>query len=255
MLWHSLFVDSGSWSRMRPLLRDERRLIVVDGPGHGQSSAPPVTFDLDACAVAATEVVDAIGVTEPVDWVGNAWGGHVGLTLAARFPERCRSVITIATPVHALSRRERTAIVPMVWAYRFIGAVPPIANGVARALLGGAFMRSRRDDTAAVVASFRNAPRAGMYRAMTSVMLNRSDLDPLLPNIATPTLMAVPTADAMLSVGQIHAAVSQMPCAAAIEVEAEGHVAPIIANANQLADVITIFWRDPRGYVSRCVAH
>lgn len=255
LLWHSLFVDSDSWSRMRPLLRGQRRLIVVDGPGHGQSSTPPTPFDLDACALAATEVMDALGVTEPVDWVGNAWGGHVGLTVAARFASRCRSVATIATPVHALNRRERLKIVPTVWAYRFIGAIPPLANGVARALLGREFMRSRPDDTAGVVASFRNAPRAGMHRAMTSVMLNRADLDPLLPTITTPTLMIVPTEDAMLPAAQIHAAVREMPCAAAVEVEAEGHVAPIIANAEQLASTITTFWRDPRGYVTAAVAH
>lgn len=193
VLWHSLFVDSGSWSRMRPLLRDQRRLIVVDGPGHGRSSTPPALFDLDGCALAAAEVLDALGVAEPVDWVGNAWGGHVGLTLAAKFASRCRSVTTIATPVHGLTPRERLKIVPTVWAYRFLGAVPPIANGVVRALLGSHFMRSRPDDTAAVVASFRNAPRSGMHRAMTCVMLNRTDLDPLLPTITTPTLMIVPT--------------------------------------------------------------
>ena len=255
VLWHSLFVDSASWSRMRPLLRGERRLIVIDGPGHGQSSFPSTSFDIEACAIAATEVLDALGVTEPVDWVGNAWGGHVGLTLAARFPKRCRSVVTIATPVHALSRRERMGIVPMVWAYRFVGAAPPLANGLARALLGKAFMRSRLDDTAAVVASFRDAPRAGMHRAMTSVMLKRADLDPLLPKIPTPTLMIVPTADAMLSTGQIHAAVRQMSCAAAVEIEAEGHVAPILANAEQLTDTIKTFWRDPEGDVARAVTH
>jgi len=30
-----------------------------------------------------------------------------------------------------------------------------------------------------------------------------------------------------------------------IEVEAEGHVAPIIAGAEELAEVIKAFWRDP----------
>jgi pimeloyl-ACP methyl ester carboxylesterase len=255
VLWHSLFVDSHSWWRMRSLLRDERRLIIVDGPGHGQSCTPPETFTLGDCAQAAVEVMDSVEAGEPVDWVGNAWGGHVGLTLAAKAPERFRSVATIATPVHALTRRERLTIVPMVGVYRFIGAVPPLANGVARALLGPAFMRSWPEDTAAVVAAFRSAPRVGMHRAMRSVMLRRADLDPLLPTIAIPTLMAVPTDDAMLPAGQIRAAVRQMPCAAAVEVEAEGHVAPIIANAEQLAALLKAFWRDPRGYVCGRVAH
>ncbi|WP_158240408.1 hypothetical protein [Mycobacterium hubeiense] len=32
---------------------------------------------------------------KPVDLVGNAWGGHVGLTLAAHASDWCRSVAPI----------------------------------------------------------------------------------------------------------------------------------------------------------------
>src|ERR1700758_5577620 len=140
VLWHSLFVDSRSWSRLRGLLREDRRLVLIDGPGHGQSGFPSADFDLGDCAEAATDVLDAVGVQKPVDWLGNAWGGHIGLTLAATSPGWCRSVAAISTPVQALSRRERITIVPMVWAYRYVGAVPPLANAVAVALLGKEFM-------------------------------------------------------------------------------------------------------------------
>lgn len=251
MLWHSLFVDSTTWSPLRPLLRQDRRLIVIDGPGHGKSGWPAADFALDDCADAAFEVLDAVGVPESVDWLGNAWGGHVGLTLAAKLPERLRSVATIATPVCALSRRQRMTTVPMVWAYRLVGAIPPLADAVVRAILGKTFMRSRPDDTARVVKSLRDAPRSGMHRAMRSVMLNRRDLNPLLSRIATPTLMIVPTSDPLPPTKQIHTAVTQMPCAVAVEVEGDGHVAPIIAQADELADIITAFWRDPKGYVAR----
>ena len=247
VLWHSLFVDSATWFQLRPLLSGTRRLIVIDGPGHGRSSVPPATFNVEGCTRAAAEVLDALGVREPVDWVGNAWGGHVGLTLAAISPDRCRSVVTVATPVRGLNGRERLTIVPTVWAYRLLGAAPPLANGVARALLGRAFMQQRPDETAMVVKSFRGAPRSGMYRAMVNVMLRRTDLNPLLPDIKSPTLMVVPTADPMLPAEQIHQTVAEMPCAAAVEIDAEGHVAPIMANADELAAIITRFWQDPEG--------
>ena len=119
VLWHSLFVDSTTWHRLRPLLRTDRRLILIDGPGHGRSSAAP-GFRLDECPAAALQVLDAIGVQGPVDWVGNAWGGHVGLILAAQAPTRLRSLVTIATPPHAITAGERAGIVPVVWAYRVL---------------------------------------------------------------------------------------------------------------------------------------
>jgi hypothetical protein len=33
VMWHSLFVDSTTWARLRLLLCPKRRLILVDGPG------------------------------------------------------------------------------------------------------------------------------------------------------------------------------------------------------------------------------
>jgi pimeloyl-ACP methyl ester carboxylesterase len=47
-----------------------------------------------------------IALDEAVDWVGNAWGGHVGILFAAVNPNRCRSLVTIGTPVHALPPAE-----------------------------------------------------------------------------------------------------------------------------------------------------
>ena len=86
---------------------------------------PTTNFQIDRLRAGRDEVMDAVDASEPVDWVGNAWGGHVGLTLAAKMPERLRSVATIATPVHALTRRERLTIVPMVWRIPFHRRGPP----------------------------------------------------------------------------------------------------------------------------------
>jgi pimeloyl-ACP methyl ester carboxylesterase len=249
VLWHSLFVDSTSWSRLRPSLGGDRRLIAIDGPGHGPSSIPPAGFAFEECAGAAVEVLDALGVREPVDWVGNAWGGHVGLDLGARSPERLRSLVTVATPAHALTRGERLNVVPMVWAYRVVGPVGPLARGVARVLLGSAFMKSRPDDTQMVLRSFRDAPKTGMLRAMESVMLNRPDITPLLADVEVPTVMVAPRNDPMLTVAQVRTAVDRLPVGAMVELDADGHVAPILEHADELADIIKAFWRDPRGYV------
>lgn len=43
LLWHSLFVDSAMWSRIRTELARERTLVLIDGPGHGGSGPPPST--------------------------------------------------------------------------------------------------------------------------------------------------------------------------------------------------------------------
>lgn len=51
--------------------------------------------------MAAVTVLDALGLQEPVDWVGNAWGGHVGVVFAAVHAQRCRSLVVIGAPISA----------------------------------------------------------------------------------------------------------------------------------------------------------
>jgi hypothetical protein len=37
VLWHSLFVDDSTWSRVEDDLARARRLVIITGPGHGVS--------------------------------------------------------------------------------------------------------------------------------------------------------------------------------------------------------------------------
>jgi pimeloyl-ACP methyl ester carboxylesterase len=57
VLWHSLFVDSTTWTRVQQPLATARRLLLIDGPAHGGS--PPVRrpFTLHDCVGAAIDVL------------------------------------------------------------------------------------------------------------------------------------------------------------------------------------------------------
>src|SRR6516165_8809849 len=107
VLWHSLWVDSRSWGPLVDAFAAHRQVSTIDGPGYGLSSPIDRDFTLDDCVRAACEVLDQLGITEPVDWVGNAWGGHVGITLAAAQPHRVRSLVTIAAPLLPVGARQR----------------------------------------------------------------------------------------------------------------------------------------------------
>jgi pimeloyl-ACP methyl ester carboxylesterase len=68
-----------------------------------RSNGPPAgRFTLEDCATAAARVLDELDVPGPVDWLGNAWGGHVGLVFAARRPASTQTVTAIAAPVRPL---------------------------------------------------------------------------------------------------------------------------------------------------------
>ena len=132
VLWPSLFMDERSWDRLVPTLTQDRRLVIINGPGHGASGDPGRRYSLHDCVTAAGQVLDRLAIGGAVDWVGNAWGGHVGLRFAADRPAQCRSLITLGTPVAALSRSERRQTYPLLVVHGVLGPIELVLSGVDR---------------------------------------------------------------------------------------------------------------------------
>jgi pimeloyl-ACP methyl ester carboxylesterase len=109
VLWHSLFVDSQSWGGLIDAFARTRSVYAIDGPSHGKSEGVHRDFTFDECVTAAVQALDGLGLAEPVDWVGNAWGGHVGIRLASAERPRVRTLITIGTPIQAFDWKEKLA--------------------------------------------------------------------------------------------------------------------------------------------------
>lgn len=245
MLWHSLFIDSTSWTRVLEPLAAQRRLVLIDGPGHGRSASATRDLSLDACADAACEVLDALGIEGALDWVGNAWGGHVGILFAARRPERCRSLITIGTPVPALPPSVRRQVRPMVAVYRWTGPVKPLTTVVVTALLGRDAAQRDPEAVRAIASAFRGAPRRRMSRALRAMMLQRPDLSDRLAEIAAPALMVTAADDDEVTPAACQAAAASLRHGTCVVVPGHGRVSPLFMSAPALAGVITRFWSDP----------
>jgi pimeloyl-ACP methyl ester carboxylesterase len=242
VLWHSLFVDSTTWQRLREPLAANRQLVLIDGPSHGGSERVGRLFDLLECAAAAGEVLDQLGVHEPIDWLGNAWGGHVGVLFARAYPERCRTLATIGSPVHPLSRSARLTTGLLVGLYGAVGPIGPLVKTVTDALLGPGSSASDPDAAGVVGHAFQRADRRGMYLAMRSAMLNRRDLTPLLPAIATPSLIVAGAEDRLWTPGQARAAAARLPRGRCEVVPGAGHVAPLFQSVPRLVSLLTGFW-------------
>jgi pimeloyl-ACP methyl ester carboxylesterase len=244
LLWHSLFVDSATWGRIEQPLAAERRLLLVDGPCHGTN--PPITrpFTLDDCVGAAIDVLDHFGVDEPVDWLGNAWGGHVGILFAAAHPDRCRSLVAIGAPVHALSPSDRRRTMLLAALYRVAGP-GPVVNPLVDALLGP---HARADDpeAAAIVAdAFRRADRRGMYAAVRWLSLRRPDLTPVLDRLGTPTMLTTGTSDPMWTTTNANAAAAHLSRGALVVLPGAGHIGPLLQAVRVVVELVTAFWQDP----------
>src|ERR1700727_3369676 len=126
VLWHSMFTDSRSWERVTGDLSQKRTLVLIDGWSFGGSAdLGRVTGKFnDQCVQGAVAVIAQVQgelAAGPVDWLGSAWGGHVGLQLAATRPELVRSLITVSTPVRPASPSLRRQVRMLIPVYRALG--------------------------------------------------------------------------------------------------------------------------------------
>jgi pimeloyl-ACP methyl ester carboxylesterase len=185
-------------------------------------------------------------VDGPVDWVGNAWGGHVGTVFAAAAPGRCRSLTAIGTPVRALSAAEYRKIKLLLAVYRVTGPAP-LVKTLTRALLGP---DADSEASAIVGDAFRGADRKGMATAIRSISLARTDLTPILPRVTAPTLLVAGAEDAMWTPSEARESASHLPHGAVATLPGRGHVAPLLHDAPELAGLIIDFWNDPARYVA-----
>lgn len=188
VLWHSLLVDGRSFEAVTPALSARRRLLVIDGPDHGQSVGPADarSYTLDDCADAALAVLDALGL-ERVDWVGHAWGGHVGAVLAARRTGRLRSLAAIGSPMQAAEGRLKLGV--LIFLYRLLGVRGPVRAGLEQAMLHPARVARDPELRRRFLSIVEDQRRPHLTRAMRSVMLGRPSIVDRLERIDVPTLL------------------------------------------------------------------
>ncbi len=196
VLWHSLFLDGRSFDSLLPSLTNGRTVFVIDGPGHGASPGPEGPYSLDDCADAACAILDSLGLAS-VDWIGNAWGGHVGVVLAARAPSRLRSLAALSSPMQALSGFARLKLAALARVFGAVGWRPWLLEAVKDGLLLPE-TRARHPETDAYVGEAATTPgRERTLRAMKGVMLGRPSLVDRLASIEVPALFVTSPRDPM----------------------------------------------------------
>lgn len=87
VLLHGAGGNALTWLGVAPAFGD-RRVLLVDMPGHG-GSASPESWNLDDTAAAVAEGVSRRFGDARAIWGGHSWGGKVAGLVAASSPERC----------------------------------------------------------------------------------------------------------------------------------------------------------------------
>jgi len=89
---HALGADRAMWSQQVPRLSSERRVVLLDLPGHGASSAAPGHYTLEDLGLDVLDVATGAGVDE-FDLCGISLGALVTLWLGINAPDRAHALV------------------------------------------------------------------------------------------------------------------------------------------------------------------
>jgi 3-oxoadipate enol-lactonase len=211
VLWPSILSDHRIYRTPIEAWRGRHRLILVDGPGHGDSGPAPGPFTMADCAQAQGEILDSLRVAQPVILVGTSWGGLVAGEFALARPDRTRAVVMLNTPVHTAPNGPGFGDRFVVWGARWIHSTGLYRDGVARAF----FLRTTRERAGPMMEDFhqhlQHADGVALARSVRSVLLERDPLAPRMSGIVAPTLFVTGRQDGMYPLDGLRSAAATLP--------------------------------------------
>ena len=209
VLWPSILADHRIYLKQLAAWRLTRRVILIDGPGHGASGPAPGAFSMASCADAQAQILDTLGVTQPVVSIGTSWGGLVGGEFALKYPTRTKGLVMLNTPVYPSERSLGDRMI--VWGTRWMHGLSLFTDGVARSF----FLAETRATQPAVLQAFHEhlhkANGEALALSVNSVLLDREDLASRMNLIAAPTLFIAGQHDDMYPIETLRKAAARLP--------------------------------------------
>lgn len=100
ILNNGVFMNTSSWAFQTPALSKSYRVLAYDMRGQGQSEHPEGKYSLELHAQDLIALMDALDIKR-AHMVGTSYGGELNLVMGIRYPERCRSLVIIASVSHS----------------------------------------------------------------------------------------------------------------------------------------------------------
>jgi 3-oxoadipate enol-lactonase len=227
VFWPSLLMTGDMWSAQADHFSARHRVILVDPPGHGESQALTGTFTFDECVRCIVDVLDGLGI-ERAHFVGNSWGGMIGGTFAATYPDRIGKAVLMNCTASAAGARQKLEYGVMLRTAGWLGRIrPPLTRSVLKSFLGPTTFRTRPG----VVAFVRNAVQSvdldsGKW-AVRSVVPLRPDQRALLGRVVTPVLVVAGIEDATFPNSETKAMAVAIPGSSFVVLDGVAHLAAL----------------------------
>ncbi|MDR3671635.1 MAG: alpha/beta fold hydrolase [Holophaga sp.] len=100
ILNNGVFMNTTSWAFQMPDLVKRYRVLTYDMRGQGQSEHPASDYTLELHMEDLVALMDALGL-DKAHMVGTSYGGELNLLMGIHHPQRCRSLVIIASVSHS----------------------------------------------------------------------------------------------------------------------------------------------------------
>ena len=193
VLAHSLGTTHAMWQPQVAALAADHRVVRYDHRGHGRSPVPPGPYRVEELGADLLGLLDSLGV-DRAGVAGLSLGGMVGMWLAAHAPSRVGRLALLCTSACPGDRpmwTERAATV------RSRG-VAAVADGALERWFSPEFRHRHPGVLAWARTMLVGTPAEGYAAACEAI--GALDLTPVLPRIATPTLVVAGAGDPALPV-------------------------------------------------------
>ena len=243
ILLHGFGASTYSWRHVMPALATAFRVVAIDLNGFGYTERPRSfeSYTREGQAALVLRVMDALGIRS-AHLMGHSYGGGLSLFLAARHPERVRSLVLVdsSAPTYADDRRSRAASVkPLLGLYLRSFVLRP--ETVRKVLL-----RSFHDDslvTPELVREYFERIRVegvvDAYYGLTAPARTASE-PVVLETIQAPALVVWGAEDRLISAESGRRAAARMPRSEFVLMEGVGHM-PLEEKPDELVRIVLPF--------------
>jgi pimeloyl-ACP methyl ester carboxylesterase len=236
---HAMAHGARDFEEIRRRFSSEYRVIALDWPGHGRSSADSIAASVSRYAELLEGFLNALGIERPI-FLGNSIGGGAALCFATKHPERVRGLILEnpagLSPINESAKRVLLGISRVFESGARGAPWFPLAFGAYYfAVLQRAPAREHRRRI--VNAARENA--GVLAQGWASFAAKENDLRRPSSELKVPTLFAWAIRDRMNSLDRTSSVIARMPNARIEKMDA-GH-SPHIETPDELERVMRSF--------------
>jgi 3-oxoadipate enol-lactonase len=209
VLWPSIFTDHQIFAPLAQTLAHRFRIVMIDGPSHGQSTGIARSFSMAECGGAMEDVMDQLSIERAVVG-GTSWGGLVGAELALAKPHRVLALILMNTPFD-LNRASPGLMARFIsFGARWMLRLRLFRNGVAKSFFSARTLSGNQNYLSHFHNMLSSAAPTHLAHSIRSVLLESTPLFHRLSDISVPALLIAGKQDDMYPIDRQVAAALQM---------------------------------------------